>query len=227
MTLADSWPVILLGALIGLDTVSFPQAMLARPVVAATLGGLLVGDASLGLLCGAALECIALETLPVGASRYPEWGSASVVAGALFASSGSGSASTLLIAMTVALGAAWLGGWSMVQLRTLNARRVRANHERVARGDARVVFALQFGGVAADFVRGLLLSILTLLIGLPLQRLAATGWSPSLPATRSVVAVVAAAVALAAVWQHFSAAPHARWLVLGALAAGLTLMIAT
>ena len=33
-----------------------------------------------------ALELIALETLPFGASRYPEWGSASVVGGAIFAS---------------------------------------------------------------------------------------------------------------------------------------------
>ena len=38
-----------------------------------------------GLLLGAALELIALETLPFGASRYPEWGSASVVGGAIFA----------------------------------------------------------------------------------------------------------------------------------------------
>ena len=34
------------------------------------------------------LELIALETLPVGASRYPEWGSAAVVGGALFANVG-------------------------------------------------------------------------------------------------------------------------------------------
>src|SRR5688500_18261909 len=79
-------PVTLLGAVLGLDTVSFPQAMLARPLVAATLGGTLMGDPVSGLLAGAALELIAVETLPFGASRYPEWGSASVVGGALFAS---------------------------------------------------------------------------------------------------------------------------------------------
>ena len=72
----------LLGAVLGLDAVSFPQAMLSRPIVAATLGGAFVGNAEVGLLVGATLELIALETLPVGASRYPEWGSASVVGGA-------------------------------------------------------------------------------------------------------------------------------------------------
>ena len=43
------------------------------------------GQPSSGLLVGAALELIALETLPFGASRYPEWGSAAVVGGAIFA----------------------------------------------------------------------------------------------------------------------------------------------
>ena len=32
-------PLALLGALLGLDVVSFPQAMISRPLVAATLGG--------------------------------------------------------------------------------------------------------------------------------------------------------------------------------------------
>src|SRR5215212_4283132 len=82
---ADLLPLALLGAVLGLDVVSFPQAMISRPLVAATLAGFLVGRPEAGLLVGAALELFALETLPFGASRYPEWGSASVVGGALFA----------------------------------------------------------------------------------------------------------------------------------------------
>ena len=74
-------PLALLGGVLGLDVVSFPQAMISRPLVAATVAGALVGDAIAGLLVGAALELIALETLPFGASRYPEWGSAAVVGG--------------------------------------------------------------------------------------------------------------------------------------------------
>ena len=81
MSLLDALPLALLGAMLGLDVVSFPQAMLSRPIVAATVAGAIVGDAAAGLLVGVALELIALETLPVGASRYPEWGSASVVGG--------------------------------------------------------------------------------------------------------------------------------------------------
>ena len=55
------------------------------PLVAATIAGWLIGDSATGLLVGAALELIALDTLPFGASRYPEWGSAAVVGGAIFA----------------------------------------------------------------------------------------------------------------------------------------------
>ena len=70
-------PLSLLGALLGLDTVSFPQAMLSRPIVAATLGGAIVGAPLAGLIVGATLELIAVETLPFGASRYPVWAAAS------------------------------------------------------------------------------------------------------------------------------------------------------
>ncbi|OYV73746.1 MAG: hypothetical protein B7Z72_01815, partial [Gemmatimonadetes bacterium 21-71-4] len=69
MTLAHVLPIALLGGVAGLDTVSFPQAMISRPLVAATLGGMLAGAPMHGLLVGAVLELIALETLPVGASR--------------------------------------------------------------------------------------------------------------------------------------------------------------
>ena len=77
----DALPLGLLGALLGLDVVSFPQAMLSRPLVASTLAGALVGQPLAGLVIGATLGCFALETLPFGASRYPEWGSAAVVGG--------------------------------------------------------------------------------------------------------------------------------------------------
>ncbi len=97
------FPLALLGALLGLDTVSFPQAMLSRPLVAATLGGAMAGSPMDGLLIGAALELIALETLPFGASRYPEWGSASMVGGALFASAHTQPAGSSALAIIAAL----------------------------------------------------------------------------------------------------------------------------
>ena len=84
MNALDLIPIILLGVVCGVDFVSFPQIMISRPIVAATAAGALAGHPGDGLLIGAVLEMIALETLPFGASRYPEWGTASVVGGALF-----------------------------------------------------------------------------------------------------------------------------------------------
>ena len=85
MSLIEALPIALLGALLGLDVVSFPQAMISRPIVAATLAGAFIGHPAAGLLIGVVLELIALDTLPFGASRYPEWGSAGVVGGAVIA----------------------------------------------------------------------------------------------------------------------------------------------
>ena len=64
MTLLEALPIGLLGAVLGLDVVSFPQAMVSRPIVAATLGGAFIGNPPAGLLIGVVLEMIALDTLP-------------------------------------------------------------------------------------------------------------------------------------------------------------------
>src|SRR5437588_9109660 len=113
-------PLALLGGVLGLDVVSFPQAMISRPLVAATLAGALIGQSPSGLLVGATLELIALETLPFGASRYPEWGSASVVGGAIFATYPAHPAGAMTLAVLAALTTTWVGGWTMVKLRQLN-----------------------------------------------------------------------------------------------------------
>ncbi|MFO0072545.1 MAG: PTS sugar transporter subunit IIC, partial [Gemmatimonas sp.] len=63
--LIDVIPLALLAAVVGLDVVSFPQAMISRPIVGATLGGACLGAPEAGLVCGTALECLALESLPV------------------------------------------------------------------------------------------------------------------------------------------------------------------
>jgi PTS system mannose-specific IIC component len=78
-------PLSLLGGILGLDVVCFPQMMISRPLVGAAVAGAFVGDTITGLIVGVILELIALATLPFGASRYPEWGSAAVVGGAIAA----------------------------------------------------------------------------------------------------------------------------------------------
>ena len=228
MSPSDIVILSLLGGLLGLDTVSFPQAMLSRPIVAATLSGALLGDALSGLLVGATLELFALETLPFGASRYPEWGSASVIGGALFAKSTYGfDAGRLTTTVLVALTLAWIGGWSMVQVRKLNATWARSRHDAVARGARRTVIGLQVAGLGADLVRGILVTALGLSVFAPLQILLLQTWESSAPLSRAVVVGAAGAVSLGAAYKLFHAVPGFAWQFLVGLAAGLAVVTFT
>ena len=69
MSLLEALPIALLGALLGLDVVSFPQAMISRPIVAATVAGAFIGNPPAGLTIGVVLEMIALDTLPASRSN--------------------------------------------------------------------------------------------------------------------------------------------------------------
>ena len=214
-------PLVLLGALLGLDVVSFPQAMVSRPLVAATLAGLVVGVPEAGLVAGAALELIALETLPFGASRYPEWGSAAVVGGALFAQQPGGRAGSLTLAVLGALACAWVSGGSMVALRRLNARRARAARVAVDAGSWPAVRGLMMGGIALDLLRGGLLTFVGLLFMVPVMQATMSGWTLPQGISRAVAVAVLAAVAVAACWRIFHGSRSARWLFAGGLALGL------
>jgi len=88
VTTLDPLAVVLLvgwGTLVALDLVSVPQAMLSRPLVAGTVAGWIVGDVEAGLRVGIVLELFALDVLPIGAVRYPDYGPATVVGVALAA----------------------------------------------------------------------------------------------------------------------------------------------
>ncbi len=224
MNVVEIGVVSLLGAVLGLDVVSFPQAMLSRPLVAATLTGALMGEPERGLVLGVILECFALESLPVGASRYPEWGSSSVVGGALASHPGASGAGALLLAVIATLAWAWVGGWSMVQLRRLNAAWARTRHEAVAHGSRRTIVGLQLYGMTADLARGAVMTAIGITIGAPLMRLAIPLWSVSDARTLAVLMALGGIVAMSAIHKVFHTVPGARWFLLGGLAIGTLLL---
>jgi mannose/fructose/N-acetylgalactosamine-specific phosphotransferase system component IIC len=213
-------PFALLGAVCGLDVVSFPQAMISRPLVAATASGALAGRVEQGLLVGAILELVALETLPFGASRYPEWGSAAVVAGALAASNPLGRPGTLSVSILAALATAWIGGWTMIAIRRLNALRARRHQTELNAGSASTVVGLQLSGLVVDGLRGALLTLLALAFFRPVAALAMTRWDLDGRTTRAVVVGVAASVTGAAVWKVFHSTSGTRVLFGAGLLAG-------
>ena len=217
-------PLTLLGAVLGLDVVSFPQAMISRPIVASTLAGALVGSPGRGLICGVTLELFALETLPFGASRYPEWGSAAVVGGALFASPLAPSAGSLGIAVFCALVTASVGGWSMIQHRKVLGRWAGGMREYLARGSSTAVSRLQIGGLTLDLLRGGILTFIALAVCRPLSGALTASWTFSGAQSRGVTISLAGAVAAAAVWKVIHATKGAPWYLLGGLVAGATLL---
>lgn len=218
-------PLSLLGALVGLDTVSFPQAMLSRPLVAATFGGAMVGSPLSGLLVGATLELIAHETLPFGASRYPEWGSASVVGGALFSSSPIAPAGAMSLALLAALATAWVGGWTMVKVRQLNARWAAASRSGLDAGARGTVIGLQLRGLTADLVRGGLLTAVAIAVFAPLNEASLALWTVDARVSRAIAVGVATTVVGAASWKLFHGSPSARWLFVAGLALGFVTMV--
>ncbi|HEY8794515.1 MAG TPA: PTS sugar transporter subunit IIC [Gemmatimonadaceae bacterium] len=225
MTITMILAFALLGAFLGLDVVSFPQAMISRPIVASTLAGTLGGSASDGLLAGVFLEMMALETLPVGASRYPEWGTASVVGGALYVSRSGDATSALLFAMLGAMITAWVGGYSMYALRRLNGRWAKRALPALEAGDASVVTRLQLRGLGADLLRGFVLTALALVLLVPLTAIAVANGHGDSATIRAVLVAVAASIAGSAAWKLSHGSKHGPWFFIGGLAIGCAMLL--
>jgi mannose/fructose/N-acetylgalactosamine-specific phosphotransferase system component IIC len=218
-------PLALLGGLLGLDVVCFPQMMISRPLVGATLAGALTGNASMGIVVGVTLELIALATLPFGASRYPEWGSAGAVGGAIGAALNTGHEGALTIGVLAALATGWAGGLTLVRLRLWNAWLARRRRPALDAGSRGAVIGLQLAGLTADFVRAALLTTVAFVLLMPVSEATVGAWSFGEPLSRSFVVAAACAVAGAAAWTIFHSARGARWYFVGGLVVGFALLL--
>jgi len=187
--------LLLWGTLVGLDLVSVPQIMIARPLVAGAGAGLILGDIQLGLRLGVVFELFQLDVLPVGAARYPEYGPATVAAvsaGHLLTGAGG-----LAIGALVGLPVAMLGGLSLHLLRRLNARAVHRAAAQIEQGDPRTLVRVHVGGIVRDAVRAALVTG----VGLAVAWVARVTIAGTLSERGFVaLAVAATAAALAAAW---------------------------
>lgn len=151
LELATLLPLILLGGLVAVDGTGCGQFMIARPFVASTLGGVVVGDPAAGAAIGLVLEAFHLTVLPVGAASYPDGGAPALTAGALFGSGAGGVAAVVTSVVFFLL-------WSWVAGETVRVMR-RANSPIPSRGSLTPA-ELQLRHARAlgvDFVRGMLL----------------------------------------------------------------------
>ncbi|HEX6629316.1 MAG TPA: PTS sugar transporter subunit IIC [Gemmatimonadaceae bacterium] len=225
MTVLEALPLAMLGALLGLDVVSFPQVMISRPIVAATVAGAFIGNPPAGLLIGVVLEMIALDTLPFGAARYPEWGSAGVVGGALFASQPSGMPGALPASVLAALLTASISGWSMVALRRLIASRLEKVRDQIEEGSRDALMSFHLSGMSMDLLRAALVTTFAMLIFHPLVKAIVAVWGSESASSRAVVVVVVAIVAGAALWKVFHSVRYVLWFLLAGLLVWTILLV--
>ena len=148
------------GVFVGLDMASVAQTMVSRPLVAGFVAGMIVGDPGSGLMMGILLEFFALEVLPVGAARYPDYGLGAVVAVATTA----GSPSVLGTGLGVGVGliVAYLGGVGTHVVRVLNGADVVRHTALLDAGNIGAIYGVQLRGLFRDAVRAVLVMTLGL-----------------------------------------------------------------
>jgi mannose/fructose/N-acetylgalactosamine-specific phosphotransferase system component IIC len=215
LTLSQALLLVLWGTLVAVDLVSVPQAMISRPVVAGTIAGWIAGDVEAGLRIGVLFELFALDVLPIGAVRYPDYGPATVAATALAAGApwemGLGVSAALGLVLAVA------GGWSLQLVRRTNARAIQHRAAALAAGEGPAIRRLQYGSLLRDAARGAALTA----IGLSAAWLIATTLRPDRATALGLTLVSVGSALSAAVNGAIRSAgrdARLRWLLGGAVA---------
>lgn len=221
MSLVDVVLLLGWGTLVGIDLVSVGQLMIARPIVAGTIAGLLLGDVEAGVRLGLIFELFQFDILPFGAVRYPEYGPATVA----------GVAATHLIGRPEAWGiGAGVGlvigvfaGASLHWLREANARAVRRAAPALEAGDVRMLTRVHLGGLGRDVRRAAGVTALGLVTAWLVSHDAAALPPHVLVATAAAAAGAAIAAGVAGLFRLVGSGPNLRWLAAG-LAGGMAVL---
>ena len=150
------------GTLVGVDLVSLPQMMIARPLVAGTVAGAILGDIPTGIKLGVVFELLQYDILPVGAVRYPEYGPATVAAVAT--AHASAGVLGLGLGALVGLVTGLLGGVTINLLRRVNSRIIHAAAARLESGDPGALVRVHVGGLLRDALRAALVTAVGLVL---------------------------------------------------------------
>lgn len=209
------------GTLVGLDLVSVPQALISRPLVAGCVAGWIAGDLEAGLRAGVLFELFALDVLPIGAVRYPDYGPATVAAAALGTGApwelGLGLGATLGLVLSV------LGGGSLQLVRRLNANAIQHRAAALRAGESSAIRRLQYGGLARDALRGAVLTALGLLAAWALAAWARLDQATALGLTLVTIGCGLAAAVNGAL-RSAGRGARLRWLAAG-VGAGILLAV--
>jgi PTS system mannose-specific IIC component len=214
-------PLLVWGTLVGLDLVSVPQAMISRPLVAGTVAGWLAGDVEAGVRIGVLFELFALDVLPVGAVRYPDYGPATVGAVAL----GTGAPWEFGLGVSAALGLvlAVLGGWSLQVVRRWNARAIQRRAAALAAGESSAIRWLQYGGILRDALRGFILTLLGVVLASTITESVRLDRQTAVAFTLVAIGSALAAVAAGA-FRSSGRGSRLKWLIAG-VGAGILIAV--
>lgn len=214
--------LMLWAIVVGLDLASVLQGLFNRPLVAGAVAGVILGDPSTGLRIGAALELFALDVLPIGASRYPDYGAATVAAVVLAAHQSWVAALGPAVLLGVML--AHVGSWSIVMHRRVTAWALRRTAAALDLGEPGVARRVHLAGLIADLLRSGTLAALGIGVAAELAKAPRL----DLPTARALTIVAVAGGFVAAIGGALRRAGTARriaWLAcgmaLGVLALGL------
>jgi mannose/fructose/N-acetylgalactosamine-specific phosphotransferase system component IIC len=221
MTPSEIAWLLVWGTLVGIDLASIPQVMIARPLVAGTIAGAIVGDPAAGLAVGAVLELFALEVMPVGAVRYPDYGPAAV--GGVVLVAGTEGLHGVGLAVSVGMLVAFVGDFTIHVMRWFNTESVRRRAGRLDIGDSAAVRVIQRLGLARDAVRSFTLTLFGLLVAWAVRSSPPLGPDGS-QLVDTVVLGAALASATAGALRLSGRWTGIRWLALG-IAAGVGVIL--
>jgi mannose/fructose/N-acetylgalactosamine-specific phosphotransferase system component IIC len=211
------------GGVLGMDAVSWPQIMVSRPIISATLGGWLLGDPVARMLLGAILEMFALRHPPFGAAKYPDTGPAGLVAGASYAAAGGQAVGALLVSLAIGWGLGWLGTVTVQVRRRLNERIM--SPAGVLAADPGLLEQRHRIAIWLDALRGAVLVAAFLVPGV-LASTIAVGTGPSTLGRYAVAALVVGVAGSAGAAARGSAFGVKGWsLVLAGAALGLLVVL--
>lgn len=200
----------------GVDLVSFPQAMLSRPIVAGSVAGWIAGDLEAGLRVGVLLELFALDVLAVGAVKYPDYGAASV--GAAVASAGAPWELSIGVSAGIGLLLGAFGGWSLLVLRRLNTRAIERAGSEFRSGGFATIRRLHLSAIARDLVRSLVLGGVALTTAWLVVRYLRLDRETATALTLAAVGAGVASAIGGAVRGAGTNSPRVRWLAAGGVA---------
>lgn len=197
--------------------------MIARPLVAGTVAGAILGDIPTGLKLGVVFELLQYDILPVGAVRYPEYGPATVAAVA----TAHASAGVLGLGLGALVGivTGLFGGLTINVLRRVNSRIVHAAAAQLESGDPGALVRLHVGGLLRDALRAAVVTVFGLVVAW-LARPLLGGVLSVRGAVLLAVAVVATALAAGAAGtlRLVGRGPSLAWFAAG-LAGGIAATI--